>query len=84
MAGYKLRLKRSWKFFAAVIVPLILLPVLFVDDEEMIPSNRLSDINADGEEDSSNDETTGNDSSFRPSPVISFRFSSYSKWFEYE
>lgn len=70
MAGYRMRLKRSWKFFAAVIVPLMFLPVLFVDDEEMMPSNKLSGINDDGEEDSSNDEDIGS-GSLRKSPVIS-------------
>lgn len=70
MAGYRMRLKRSWKFFAAVIVPLMFLPVLFVDDEEMMPSNKLSDINDDGEEDSSNDEDIGS-GSLKQSPVIS-------------
>lgn len=69
MAGYRLRLKRSWKFFVAVIVPLILLPVLFVDDEEMISSNKQSEVNEDEEEDYSNDEDTGS-GFLKHSPVI--------------
>ncbi|ODM90138.1 Solute carrier family 13 member 5, partial [Orchesella cincta] len=37
MAGFNVILRRSWKFFVALSVPLILLPVLFADDQDDIP-----------------------------------------------